>query len=340
VTLLPARLYDGRTSAAVPVVVDLRDDPATGSLQLHLQGDTRHLQYDFARCRVDSDVGTGLRRVLLPDEAVVEIAQAADWDAMLARRTAAPRHGRMLGRAERRWTVALAALVLAAGLLWIAFQYGIPRLVDRGLRLVPAELDARIGAGGLALLDEQVFAPSRLSTERQRVLRAAFAGVAADLGYTGRVRLEFRRGLRVGANAFALPDGSVIVTDELVDVAAHDDELRAVFAHEIGHVSHRHAMRMLLAGSLSSLLTFAVLGDVSSATTLVAGIPATITHAAYSREYERDADRLARAWLESAHVPHGRLDDLLRRLAQRSGGGWTYLSTHPPLDERLHDAQS
>ncbi len=55
-------------------------------------------------------------------------------------------------------------------------------------------------------------------------------------------------GRAVGANAFALPSGIVVMTDELVELAKTDDELVAVLAHEIGHVRGRHALRQTAAG--------------------------------------------------------------------------------------------
>ena len=72
------------------------------------------------------------------------------------------------------------------------------------------------------------------------------------------------------ANAFALPSGIVVLTDELEALAQHDDELSAVFAHEIGHVVHRHSMRMVIQHSASALLMLGLLGDVNSATSVVA----------------------------------------------------------------------
>lgn len=332
---IEARHYDGRTSAARAVRVDLRRE-ATGMLWLDLvDAGAGHLEFPATACTFDMAVGQGSRRVDLPDGGSLELTDGPAWDALLARHGLHQRE-RTLARLEARWPLAVLALLVAAAGLWAASTYGVPALVHRAVTLVPPQLDAQVGAGGLELLDRQLFQPSQLEPARQRQLRDAFAAVAHDLREHERVRLEFRRGAEVGANAFALPDGIVIVTDEIVALARHDDELRAVFAHEIGHVRHRHAMRALLASSLQALLALAVLGDVSVATSLVAGVPATLAHTAYSRDLEREADDVARTWLAAAHVPRARYDDLLRRLETQSGAGqWTYLSTHPSLEERL-----
>ena len=72
------------------------------------------------------------------------------------------------------------------------------------------------------------------------------------------LRLELRAGGAIGPNAFALPSGIIMVTDELVRIAEHPEEFESVLAHEAGHMVHRHSLRMLLQGSASTLLMFAV----------------------------------------------------------------------------------
>lgn len=57
---------------------------------------------------------------------------------------------------------------------------------------------------------------------------------------------------QIGANAFALPDGTLVVTDELVELAGdNDDEVLAVLAHELGHIHERHGLRLLRTQGLS-----------------------------------------------------------------------------------------
>lgn len=329
-----ALFYDGRSSATQPVGVELQRDNA-GTLQLIIEREGSCVHVPFAECVSDAGVGDAHLRIELPSGESLEITDPAAWSAQLQQH-GLQRTDRALAQVERRWlTVAMAAVVaVLAG--WAMFRFGVPALVERAVVLTPAETDARIGAGGLAVLDKQAFGPSTLPNSRRDELRQAFAAVARDLGMSGRVRLEFRDGKELGANAFALPDGIVVLTDRLAELSRHDDELRAVFAHEIGHVQHRHAMRALLASSLNAVLAVAILGDVTSATTLIAGVPVTLAHAANSREFEREADDVARRWMQLAGVPPNRLGDLLQRLeAEHDRGGWNYLSSHPPLAERL-----
>lgn len=331
-----ALYYDGRSSAAQPATVELQ--ASAGTLHVVVEREGARMQVPFAQCVSDAGVGDAHLRIELPSGESLEITEPAAWSEQL-RQHGLQRTDRALTQIERRWLTVAAAAVIAVLAGWAMFRFGVPALVDRAVVLMPAETDARIGAGGLAVLDKQAFGPTTLSASRRDDLQQDFAAIARDLGMPGRVRLEFRDGKELGPNAFALPDGIVVLTDQLATLARHDDELRAVFAHEIGHVQHRHAMRALLSSSLNALLAVAILGDVTSATTLIAGVPVTLAHAANSREFEREADAVARRWMEQAGVPPHRLGDLLQRLAaERDHGGWNYLSSHPPLAERLRGA--
>ncbi len=59
----------------------------------------------------------------------------------------------------------------------------------------------------------------------------------------------FRKGGPIGPSAFALPSGTVIMTDELVDLVDQKGELEALFAHKIAHVTNRHGLRSALQDS-------------------------------------------------------------------------------------------
>ena len=103
---------------------------------------------------------------------------------------------------------------------------------------------------------------STLEASRRDALKARFHSAVADLDPRYGFHLELRRSEVVGANAFALPDGTIVVTDALVHLAENDEELLAVLAHEIGHVVHHHALRSVMQNSAVALLLAFALGVV------------------------------------------------------------------------------
>ena len=165
--------------------------------------------------------------------------------------------------------------------------------------------------------------------------------IAASSPESKHFRLELRGGGPIKANALALPSGIVVLTDELEQLAANDDELRGVFAHEVGHLVNRHAMRRLLQSSSAALLLGGIFGDVSGVSTLVTAVPTVLVDSAYSREFEREADEFAFRWMAQHHVAPVELGNLLTRVTNTYGedrGG--YLASHPSLRERVGAAEA
>lgn len=134
-------------------------------------------------------------------------------------------------------------------------------------------------------------------------------------GYAPTLRLEFRRGM--GANAFALPGGTVVITDGLAETASRrglgDDALAGVLAHEIGHVVYRHTTRTVVEQGVLNIGLGLALGDVSS---LLSTGGALVTGLAYSRAHEREADCYALELMGHAHLPTAPMADLLLAIAQ------------------------
>jgi len=334
---IEARYFDGRSSAAQPAELELRPG---GALRLIVGGRTWDEQ--LGSVRVSDRIGHMQRRIQLADGSMCEIDDNDAVDAWLRQAGAGAGAGSFMQRVfwlEQHWGVALAALV-AVGLLTVGFlRYGVPALAARAADHLPIAVDAELGAHTLELLDDRLFAPSRLPAARQRHIQELFAGIVADLPGRERYRLELRTGGKaIGANAFALPSGVVVMTDELVAMTRHDDEITAVLAHEVGHVVHRHATRLLLQTSVSALVLFAVLGDVSSVSSLAAGAPALLTQARYSRQLEREADDYSYAWLRAHHIPTHYFGDVLSRLGANHGrdAAVSYFASHPPVEERIH----
>lgn len=335
-----ARYFDGRTSAACEVEVSLYAD---GRMTV-LHGDQMLQDTTVANVQISERIGDTARRITFADGAMGETSQNDLIDQWLER-LGAHSHEHRVFRLERRWQFALLALLVTAVGVWAFIRFGLPTAADRAARLMPRSVDTAIGEGGLKTMDSVFFEPSQLPPARQASLQAQFDAMERDLDDAPRLRLELRHGGKIGPNAFALPAGIVVVTDELVALAQNDEEIESVMAHEIGHVVYRHSLRMLLQGSASALLMFTLLGDVSSASTLAASVPTVLVHAKYSRDFERDADDYARAWLQRRGIALHRFGDLLRRIEVEQGGKerdgdagvMSYFSSHPATEERARD---
>lgn len=256
--------------------------------------------------------------------------------------------GRVLGGQTLRaqvagsWSLAVCVLVvLAALVLWFDRQ-GVSLLARVAVPLIPKQLDVAVGR----LVEEQLAAtwmrPSQLPAQRQQAIRARFADIAARVfpGMPLDVRFA-RQAVRPGLHAMGLPNGTLVVFDGLAEVLS-DDELMAVLGHEAGHVKHRHAMRHLVQGAGLLSLAGVVTGDFTS---VAAGSLASAQTLHYARDAERESDAEAQRLILLEHLPNetlvGAWIKVLEQMRRdgRVDSGTAWLSTHPPINERIDGAR-
>jgi Zn-dependent protease with chaperone function len=327
------RFFDGRSSTPHDVEVQVGID---GVVRVTGAGPPR--DYWLAEVEISERIGNTPRMLRFPDGSACEVADNESIDAALEQLDAvSPQH--RVHRLESRWHYALLAGVALVVVAWATIQFGIPAAARYVAMAMPAATDHALGRQSLELLDSTMFEDTELTEERQAALRERFAAMTRDLEDGHDYRLEFRRGGEIGANAFALPSGIVVMTDELVELAQSDDELAAVLAHEVGHVVHRHSLRMLLQNSATSILMLALVGDISSASVLVASVPTVLVQAKHSRQFEAEADDYAYAWLDRAGIDRRNFGAILERLEEKYGGEDvpSWLSSHPPTAQRMRD---
>lgn len=328
---LHGRWYDGRSSRAHAARLSIYPD---GEVHLILAGETR--AYPFTELAVSSRVGDAARLVTFPDGGQLETHDHEALDAALTR-FGAQRATRWLHALESHWRAVAVSAVLVVAAVAGGVVFGIPALARVAAFTLPAETNAAIGRGALDLLDRGPFEPSALDAATRARLESLFANVVPE-EEDFLFDLRLRRGGRLGANAFALPSGTIVLTDELVELARDDAELTAVLAHEVGHVVHRHALRQVIQSSAVALLVILVTGDLSSTSSLVAAVPTLLVETRFSRRFEREADGYALAHLRREGIDPGRFAALLRRIQERTGEAPLagFLSTHPPYAERIH----
>lgn len=332
-----ALYFDGRSSRACPVMLSVADG------ELVLCGEYVERRDALAVLRLSEPLGRSPRLITFPDGAHCEVPDDASFRAMLAR---SGHRDAPVVRWQFSPTAVLASLAaLAACLVW-AHEWLLPRVAWQLAESVPAELVRRVSDDTLAMLDANVFGPSQLPTARQQALSVRLAALKQADGAVVHPQLLFRHGRRMGANAVALPSGLIVVTDELVALAHNDEEILGVLAHEIGHVSQRHGLRLVIESSAVGLFAAWYIGDVSA---LLTGVPAALSQARYSRGFEREADEHAARLMKDNGMSAGRLADILERMEAPAGTGQgsgrdgaastssptDYFSTHPHTDERI-----
>jgi Zn-dependent protease with chaperone function len=324
---LPARYVASPGASPLPVVLTVAD-----RIVFLSGGVTRSAPIETTR--VSSGHG-GPGILTFSDGAWCEANDRPAFDRLLGVR--APQTARQWEGAPWRLGLVLAAIVL---MLAAASRYAIPALAGRVARAIPADVSRAISDETLALLERDTLEPSQLPDHRQRQIAAAFDRLLRPEG-EDTYRLEFRKSDAIGANAMALPSGTIVVTDALVMLARHDEELLGVLAHEAGHIDHRHGLRLAVQSSALAATAGWIAGDLGS---MMAVAPTALINAKYSRDFEREADAYAARLLRAQGIRPAVLAGMLERLdnyeRERTGVATgtrvlDYLATHPATDERL-----
>ncbi|TCO72911.1 M48 family metallopeptidase [Rhodovulum euryhalinum] len=284
------------------------------------------------RARREARIAGGPSRVVLPGEWVFECRDHGALDAALG-----PARGDWLIRAEA-WHPRLIAVVAGCLLgVWLIWRHGLDLLVAAAIALTPPTLVEAIDRGNLAAVDRMFAEETGLPPDRQAGIRAIFDAIAAAAPPPpyGEYRLVLRDVPGLGPNAFALPGGTLVLTDDLAERFPDDDVIAAVLGHEIAHVSERHSLRQLYRSLSIYMLVALIAGDVGPVLEDVLLEGNLLLSLAYSRAHERDADALgieiaARAGYDPAALIT--FFEALDRIAAPQGPAWR--STHPLSADR------
>ena len=301
--------YDGTTSRQQTAHLSI--DPQ-GCVRVEVEG--RMLPAcPLSALEISARLGNTPRAIIFPDGGRFETRDNERIDQWLARWQPSP--WAWVHHWESAWQYVLASVVLIGLLAWWVIVEGLPMAADKIADVLPESVGEMLGEQSMQILDEYYFKPSRLpETDKQRV-QTHFQR-ALDSFPELKLRVQFRDGGLIGANAFALPDGSIVFTDQIVALAAHDDELLAILAHEIGHVAEQHSLRMVVRNSLLGFLLLAVSGDATLSSDLLLAAPLFMLEMSHSRQYEASADDFALAWLRLNAVRPDHFTNLLARIEQ------------------------
>ena len=281
--------YDGRSAKRHHATLNVLD----GVASLSADGLTT-LKYPRCQVKVLPKLRGAPRRIEFPGGAVAVTSEHAWVDQAFQVQAEAT----LAHRLESHIGFVIAAMVGIAVSMVLGYLYGIPFAAREIAQRMPDGIEKHIAEQGLKSLDQIVFEPTKLPSEKQKEIAGLFDTLRIEAGLSNEIRLEFREGGWIDANALALPGGVVVITDELVAAMPGMDEIAAVLAHELGHVRHRHSLRQLLQSSITAMAAMAIYGDVTAVTGLAAAAPTALAYTGYSRDHEREADEFAFALLK------------------------------------------
>jgi predicted Zn-dependent protease len=233
-----------------------------------------------------------------------------------------------------------------------AWSQGLPDLGGSGEAALSPQVERRLGENIVRDMrrDPQFIDDPEIS-EYLGMVGARLSQVTAG----ARQDFEFFAVRDPSINAFALPGGYVGVHTGLMNAAETESELASVLAHEIAHVTQRHIARMLgqqkqmqlpvMAALAAAILLGRSRPDLAAGASAAVQAGAASAQLAYSRDFERDADRVGLQALSSAGYDVRAMASFFEKMqrSQRVVDDGTlpgYLRTHPISTERIADAQN
>jgi predicted Zn-dependent protease len=245
------------------------------------------------------------------------------------------KHARFLesergGRAQTGRVVAWSLAAIVSIILIVV--YGMPLVAERLTPLIPLSFERRLG--GMA--DNQVRSIFGGRTCSNAQGQAAFAKLVESLRQASHLDIPLQAEVvssRV-PNAFALPGGKIYLLNGLLQKAQSPDELAGVIAHEMGHVSHRDHLRMMIHHGGVSFLMGLLFGDVTGSSAVIF-VTRSLFEVSYTREAEQNADASAIETMHALGRSPAPMGDLLFRITGAEGGHTIgILATHPLTEDR------
>lgn len=217
---------------------------------------------------------------------------------------------------------------------------GLPYAARPLAQAVPVEWEAALGETIVEALlngERECRAPAGVTALERLVDRLRAAG---GQGYPFRVRVVADGTV----NAFAAPGGQIVLLSGLLREAQSPEVLAAVLAHEMAHVAERHPTQAIIRRTGYRIALASLVGDLSSAMTLVAESGELLLNLAHSRGDEAAADRYAIQLLQTAGLDSTGLSAFFAQLSQQQHStppeALRLLSTHPLHAERIEQARA
>jgi Zn-dependent protease with chaperone function len=290
----------------------------------------------LSKISIDPPLGSAPRRLTFPDGTLFE---TDDHEGVYA--IAGETRGSIIHRLEQ-FRPRLAALVLTCiAAVWVLWRFGLDIMVSAAIALTPPVVIEQIDRGTLKTIDFMMAEETLLeSTEKARV-QEIFGRLLSHLDKdeisSSNFKLIFRSMPDVGPNAFALPNGTVVMTDEFIDLFEDEDVLAGVLGHEIGHVIEKHGLRQTYRSLSIYILVAFLAGETGPFIEELLLEGNLVLSLAYSRDHESSADQFGLRLAQDAGFDPSGLKQFFEWASGRGSEQSKWLSTHPSSVERVKD---
>jgi len=327
---ISAKMYDGKSSKEHNITIDFTKDG-------HLKIESYGIDVALKDVKISSRLGSTPRVIHLPNGERCKSEENDKIDEIMDKLNI---KRSKIHKLERSWKLAIASIAIIAFFVLFMVTAGADYSANFLANILPQTTLDKASKNTLSLLDKKYLHKSNLSNDKKAKILKMFKKLTNN---DKRYKLHFRSSPMMGANAFALPSGDVVLLDELVflDKDPNLYGVLGVLAHEKGHVVYKHGLKGLIKGAVATTIVGYITGDVSF---IVTTLPTALITSKYSREYETQADHYAKSELNRLHIsskPLAKLFENMEKFYAKKGKESNstisihYFDSHPLTKERI-----
>lgn len=223
-----------------------------------------------------------------------------------------------------------AIAVCMLGLIVLAYFYVLPPIAEKSASLLPESFDVQIGN----MFMETFLNENKVDIEKTKQLEL----FAAELNLGNKKPLHFTVVKSDEVNAFALPNGQIVVYTAILNSMKSSDDLAALLGHEATHINQRHSTKMLCRNFAGYMVVSLLLSDVNGIMAVIADNAQQLHSLSYSRKFEKEADEQSLKILMDNNINPNGIINLFKQLEKENKFSIPkILSTHPLTKERLEN---
>ncbi len=219
------------------------------------------------------------------------------------------------------------------GLLVAAYLLILPWIAEKAVALLPESYDNQMGDTFYNEFSEF----NDVDSAKTKALNA----FAAKLSLQNKKKLSFSVVESSTVNAFALPNGKIVVYTGILQKMNNYQELVALLGHEATHVNNRHSMKMLCRNVSGYLFVSLLLSDINGIMAVVGDNVRSLQSLSFSRKFEEEADNGGLDIMMKNKVNPKGMADLFSKLNEKSNLSLpAFLSSHPMTEERIKNVNT
>jgi len=218
--------------------------------------------------------------------------------------------------------------VFIFAIIGLGYFYAIPWVAEKAVIIIPEDYDSHLGS----TFFEQNMLFNDVDAKKTKALNL----FAKELNLKNTKKLKFTVVNSPIVNAFALPDGNIVVFSGILNTMKDYDELVGLIGHEVVHVNHRHSMKMICRNLSGYIFVSAILGDANGIMATIGDNVNSFQSLSYSRNFEHEADVEGFEILALNKINPKGMSNLFNRLQDKEVVTIPeFLSSHPVTTERI-----